>query len=96
MSYSDEWINPEEFKLNIHSIERFPLSIHQLFNPDAVHLEMRYTWVHSLILTLAAVYCFSNKLLLLAAISSALAPAISITHKGAFEMSAHFNACLFV
>lgn len=34
--------------------------------------------------------------LLLPAISSALALAISITHKGAFEMSEHFNACLFV
>lgn len=37
----DEWVDPEELKLHVHSLEGFPVSIHQLLNPDAVDLQVR-------------------------------------------------------
>ena len=37
----DKWVNPEELQLDISSLEGFPLSIHQLFNPDTVNLDWK-------------------------------------------------------
>ena len=35
----NKWVDPEKLQLDIGSLEGFPLSIHQLFNSDAVNLD---------------------------------------------------------
>ena len=36
----DERVDPEELQLHVRSLEGFPVSIHQLLNPDAVDLQI--------------------------------------------------------
>ena len=40
-SDSDKWVDPEKLQLDIASLEGFPLSIHEFFNPDAVNLDWK-------------------------------------------------------